>query len=71
MYPDRLELTGWTLGGRYRRCISLDRIDEIDHDGGRLLLELQNGERVALGMEEAAHWAGVLRAHRRTQEVAH
>jgi len=64
VYPDRLELVGWSLAGRYERGISLDRIDEADHEERRLRLALENGEEVALIVDEAARWANFIAAQR-------
>lgn len=67
MYPDRLELTGWSITGRHRRHIPLDQVEEIDHANGQLLLDLTDGERVSLIVDEAARWASFIQAHRRVR----
>jgi len=63
LYPDRLELRGWTLTGRLRRHIRLERVERTDHDG-HLLLYLQRGERIRLGVAEARRWAEFVSSQR-------
>lgn len=62
MYPNRLVLVGWSLAGRHRRAIPLDHVAETDYADGRLLLDLRDGERMALRVEEPVRWARLIRA---------
>lgn len=64
VYPDRVELVGWSFTGRDHRHIPLDRIAEIDHDGRHLQLQLQDGDGISLLVDEAASWARLIRAQR-------
>lgn len=67
LYPDRLELRGWTFTGRFRRHIRLERVTRTDHEDGHLLLYLQRGERIRLVVEEARRWAEFVSSQREIQ----
>lgn len=65
LFKGCVELMGWTLRGRYRRTIPLERVEcaEWWTDSGHVsrkvnfALHLQGGETVALYLEKAAgHW---------------
>jgi hypothetical protein len=67
LYPDRLELTGWSLAGRRRREIALGRIATIDHEEDRLQITVESGEPVSLLLEEPGRWAQFIRSQRRVR----
>jgi hypothetical protein len=67
LYPDRLELRGWTFTGRLRRHIRLERVKRTDHEDGHLLLYLQRGERIRLVVQEARRWAEFVSSQREIQ----
>lgn len=62
LFSDRVELTGWTLGGRYRRIIPLARIRRAewwssDARGTNFALHLDDGSTCALRLRRgAADW---------------
>lgn len=59
---DALVLTGWTLTGRYRRRIPLDRIVEVDVPAADcLLLWLTSGRTVRLRLPRAEEWRDAIR----------
>ena len=60
LYADRMELTGWDLGGRYHRSISLDRIGEAEPVEDRLLLHLTDGSTLRIEMDSPRQWADAL-----------
>jgi hypothetical protein len=69
LYPDRLELRGWSLVGRHSRDIALGQIEEAVHEEGRLRLALEEGEEVVLRVEEAERWARFIRAQCSVREA--
>lgn len=71
MYPDRLVLAAWSFTGRLRRAIPLDQIAEVDHTDERLQLDVVEGERVALLVDEPARWARFIQAHRNVRDSSH
>lgn len=57
LYADRLELTGWRLWRRYRRCISLYHVLQVDATSAdRLLLWMANGQTLRLCIDDAQQW---------------
>jgi len=57
LYPDRLELSGWQMKGRYHRRIPLQQVLQADAlNADSLLLWLSNGETVRLRVEGALRW---------------
>ncbi len=70
LYLDRLELTGWSLSGRYRRSISLGRIDEAEPTDGHLTLHLVDGSSLQVLMDAPQQWASVIAMHRDVREGA-
>lgn len=64
LYADRLELTGWSFSGRYRRSISLEQIKEAEPADGHLLLHLTTGSPLRLGMAAPKQWAVAIMTHR-------
>jgi len=64
LYADRLELTGWGLGGHYRRSISLDRIGEVEPIEEGLLLHLTDGSALRIRIDTPRKWAGALTTYR-------
>lgn len=61
LYADRLELSGWSLRGRYRRCIAAEQVLQVDvlSDDG-LLLWLSTGETLRLRIREASRWKATI-----------
>lgn len=57
LYPDRLEFRAWSVRGRIRRRIPLQRLERTEHEEGRLLLWLNSGTQLRLAVEEAERWA--------------
>ena len=64
LYTDRLELTGWALGGRYHRSISLDRIGEAEPVDEGLVLHLTDGSTLRIEMDSPRQWADALTTYR-------
>lgn len=61
LYDDRLELTGWRLTGRYRRCILLRRILQADVPSANcLLLWMADGQTLRLRIDDARRWQQVI-----------
>ncbi len=61
LYEDHIHITGWQIGGRYRRKVALDRIQEVEWrtvvDGTNLVLYLDDGETVRLQLfKNAGTW---------------
>ena len=60
LFGDRIEVSGWSLHGRYHRCISLGRIAHLEsfayHEHPHLTLFLDTDEVVILYMEDAFLW---------------
>lgn len=56
LYEDRITLQGWTWRGRYRREVSVDRIEEVDWrprpDGPNLMLDLDDGTRLRIRLHK-------------------
>jgi hypothetical protein len=67
LYPDRLELTGWSLAGWHQREIPLERVAVVDHEDDRLQLGLQSGETVSLLLEDPGRWAEFVRTQDRVR----
>ena len=64
LYTDRLELTGWSLSGRYHRSLPLDRIGEVESIEGSLVLHLTDGSALRIEIDTPREWAAALRSHR-------
>jgi hypothetical protein len=64
LYSDRLELTGWSLSGRYRRVIPLGRIEEAEAADGHLVLHRTAGSPLRLGMDAPEQWASAIATYR-------
>lgn len=64
LYPDRLELRGWSLDGRIQRRVWLQEVKRTDHEDGRLLLRLESGTRLRLAVDEAERWADFVASQR-------
>lgn len=61
LYADRLELTGWSLRGRYRHTLAIDQVLQVDMlDKRGLLLWLSTGETLRLRIREAARWKAAI-----------
>ncbi|HMB93882.1 MAG TPA: hypothetical protein VKP65_23735 [Rhodothermales bacterium] len=70
LYADGLELSGWSLRGRYRRCIAAEQILQVDvlgEDG--LLLWLSTGETLRLRIREAARWKETIETQTRLRSA--
>ena len=63
LYSDRLVLTGWYFWGRYRRSISLDRVEQTEADGGRVHVHLASGAQLQLDVPNPEAWARVILVH--------
>lgn len=68
LYVDRLELTGWSLSGRYHRCIPLSSVDEIERAETHLVLHLIDGSSHQLGIEALEEWATAITTTRDVYE---
>ncbi len=57
LYPDRLELSGWRLRGRYRRSIPIKQVLQVDLlSDDSLMIWLSIGETVRIRIDQAARW---------------
>jgi hypothetical protein len=61
LYSDRLELTGWTLRGRYRRNVALTDIERIEWwtafaGTPNVLLRLADGSEQLFWLENGGLW---------------
>ena len=64
LYTDRMELTGWGLGGRYHRSISLGRIGAVELIEDGLILHLTDGSALRIGIDTPREWADALTTYR-------
>ena len=64
LYTDRMELTGWGLGGRYHRSISLGRIGAVEPIEDGLILHLTDGSTLRIEMDSPREWADALTTYR-------
>ena len=60
LYADRMELTGWGLGGRYHRSISLGRIGAVEPIEDGLILHLTDGSALRIEIDTPREWADAL-----------
>ena len=66
LYPDRLELSGWQMRGRYFRRILLQQVLQSDATtADSLLLWLSDGETVRLRVKEALRWKRAIEQQQR------
>lgn len=59
LYQDHIRLRGWSLQGRYDRCVGLSEVERVDWyvDGvPRVLIGLRQGEEISLAVRGAALW---------------
>ena len=57
LYVDRLELSGLTLRGRFKRIIPVESILHVDADGdSRLILWVSSGPAIRLRLPKAPTW---------------
>lgn len=57
LYPDRLELSGWRLRGRYHRAIPIKQVLQVDLlSDDSLAIWLSIGETVRLRIGQASRW---------------
>ena len=64
LYADRMELTGWGLGGRYHRSISLGRIGAVEPIEDGLILHLTDGSALRIEIDTPREWADALTTYR-------
>ena len=64
LYADRMELTGWGLGGRYHRSISLGRIGAVEPIEDGLILHLTDGSALRIEIDTLREWADALTTYR-------
>ena len=64
LYADRMELTGWGLGGRYHRSISLGRIGAVELIEDGLILHLTDGSALRVEIDTPREWADALTTYR-------
>ena len=66
LYPDRLELSGWHMQGRYVRRIPVRQILQADATTfDSLLLWLSDGETIRLRVKEAFRWKQAIEQQQR------
>jgi hypothetical protein len=68
LYADRLVLTGWGLWGHYRRRVSFEALERVEHDGEDLRLYLRDAPPLHLRMDDAARWHAAIETHRDVYE---
>lgn len=68
LYADRVELTGWSLGERYRRSIPLASVEEAEATGRHLVLHLADGSSVQIEMDTPEQWASAIATYRDVRE---
>lgn len=68
LYADRLKLTAWFLGGRYRRIVSLSDVSEARVADNRLVLHLEDGSCLRIEVDAPKQWASAIATHRDVQE---
>ena len=64
LYANRLELTGWSIRGRYHRSIPLVRIEEAESSDGLLALHRSDGTTLHLQLDAPEQWASRIAIHR-------
>ena len=64
LYPDRIELTDWSLRGTHSRMIALSEVDHVEWTtsatDANATLVLAAGERVPLRLKQVSRWQQAL-----------
>jgi hypothetical protein len=69
LHADRIELSGWLLGGRYLRLIPLERVLQVDAPSDRsLVIWLSTGETLRIRIRRALRWKREIEIHQKSKE---
>lgn len=69
LHADRIELSGWLLGGRYLCRIPLERVLQVDAANDRsLVIWLSTGETLRIRIRRALRWKREIEEHQKSME---